>query len=225
LRLTLHEASDIGPLKIPMSATPGGARNRVYDRKVELPSRTNAPTSRSTLILGLYGALAVVAVVIAAVRGDPDIYRIAGTSTGWKLALSPLLGVIFGLGIVFISRLCVHRFDWARRLHRDFRGLLGALSARDVLVLAVASSVGEELLFRGALLPWLGLWPSTIIFALLHIGPGARFLPWTASAFVVGLLFGLGFQYLGDLGGPIVAHLTINYLNLQYIVRVDLPPD
>jgi membrane protease YdiL (CAAX protease family) len=172
----------------------------------------------------LYGFLAVAALVIGAARGDADIYRLP-VSEPWKLAFSPLLGVVVGLGVVFVSRLCVHRFDWARRLHRDFRGLLGTLHARDIFVLAAASSIAEELLFRGAILPWIGLLPSAIVFALLHIGPGTRFLPWTASAFLVGLLFGGLYVLLGDLGAPITAHFTINYMNLNYIVRVEIPPD
>ena len=172
--------------------------------------------SRATLIIGLYSALAVVALVIGAVRGRIDIYRLPH-STPLRMILSPLIGIAFGLLVVFVTRLAVHRFEWARRLHRSFRGLLGTLHARDIFILAVASSVGEELLFRGALLPWLGLFPSALIFALLHIGPGLKFLPWTAPALVAGLLFGVMFQEIGDLGAPIAAHFTINFLNLRHI--------
>jgi membrane protease YdiL (CAAX protease family) len=176
------------------------------------------------VILALYGGLSIVALIVGFARGEPDIYRLPGWS--WlRLAASPVLGVGIGLGIVFVSRLCVHRFDWARRLHRSFRGLLGNLHARDIFVLALASSVGEELFFRGALLPWIGIYGSAIVFALLHVGPGWRYLPWTASALLVGLLFGALFWWLRDLGAPMVAHFTINYLNLNYIVRVDLPGD
>ena len=177
------------------------------------------------MIVGLYGALAVAAFGIGALRGDPDIYRIAGKATAWKMVLSPFIGVAVGLAIVFLTRLAVHRLTWARRLHHSFRGLLGDLSTRDIFILAVASSIGEELLFRGALMPWIGLWWSTAIFALLHIGPGVRFLTWTASAFVVGLLFAALHHWLGDLGAPILAHFTVNFLNLGYIVRTDLPAD
>jgi membrane protease YdiL (CAAX protease family) len=172
--------------------------------------------------MGLYGGLAILALVVGVARGDADIYRLPH-ATPTRLLVSPLIGVAIGLVIVFLSRLSVHRFEWARRLHRDFRGLLGTLGPRDVLILAVASSVGEELFFRGALLPWIGLVPSSIIFALLHIGPGARYLPWTATALVVGLGLGGLHLGLGDLGAPIAAHFTVNYLNLGYIVRVELP--
>jgi membrane protease YdiL (CAAX protease family) len=179
--------------------------------------------TRAGLILVLYGSLALLALLISAGRDDIDIYRIAGRSTPLWLALSPLIGLGVGLVVVFLSRLAVHRFDWARRLHVDFRGILGPLASREILVLAMASAVGEELLFRGALQPMIGLWPQAIVFALLHIGPGARFLPWTASAFALGLVFGWLFQMTGDLGGPIVAHFAINYMNLHFIARFDLP--
>jgi uncharacterized protein len=190
---------------------------------MELYDQRRGTASRTQLILGLYAGLAVLAVGIGGLRGDWDVYRVGTASSTTKLWLSPLVGLIIGLTVVFLSRLAVHRFDWARRLHRDFRGLLGNLDGAEVLILALASSVGEEMLFRGALLPWWGVMASAVVFALLHIGPGIRFLPWTISALVVGLLFGWLALELGDLGAPIVAHFTINYLNLQYIVRHDLP--
>jgi membrane protease YdiL (CAAX protease family) len=179
--------------------------------------------SRAGLILALYGGLALLALLISAGRDDIDIYRIAGRSTPLLLALSPLIGLAVGLLVVFLSRFAVHRFDWARRLHGDFRSILGPLTGREILVLALASSVGEELLFRGALQPMIGVWMQALVFALLHIGPGVRFLPWTASAFGVGLLFGWLFQFTGDLGGPVVAHFAINYMNLHFIARFDIP--
>ena len=178
--------------------------------------------SRAGLILALYGALALTAILISAGRADVDIYRISGVSTNLWLLLSPLLGIAFGLLMVLLSRLSVRRYSWARRLHRDFRSLLGPLSNQEILILAVASAIGEELLFRGALQPWIGLWPQAVIFAALHVGPGARFLPWTVSALVIGVGFGYVFEWTGDLGAPIAAHFTINYLNLRYIANVDL---
>lgn len=180
--------------------------------------------SRSGLILALYGAMALAALLISAGRGDVDVYRIEDTSTPLNLALSPLLGLALGLAVVLLSRQAVARFRWAQALLRDFRGLLGHLSSREIAVLAIASAVGEELMFRGALQPMVGLWLQAAIFALLHIGPGWRFWPWTLSAFVIGLVFGLMFRCTGDLGGPIVAHFAINFLNLHFIAKSDSPP-
>jgi hypothetical protein len=100
--------------------------------------------------------------------------------------------------------------------------LLGPLPGAEIVALALASAVGEEIFFRGALLPVVGLWGSSAIFALLHVGPKPRFLPWTFSSLVAGLVFGQLFLWTGDLSGPVVAHFTVNALNLRYLATTDL---
>jgi len=169
-------------------------------------------------VIGLYGGMALVALVIAAGRGNPDLYRL-GVGEPWLLAVGPAIGFAIGAGVVALTRLATRHFQWARDLHASFRDLLGQLSGKEIVILALASSVGEELLFRGALLPWLGVWVQAIVFALLHVGPGRRFLPWTLSALVLGIAFGWLAVWTKNLGGPIAAHFAINFLNLRYIVR------
>jgi membrane protease YdiL (CAAX protease family) len=178
------------------------------------------PLSRASLVIGLYAAMGIVAFLIAAGRGDPDLYRLGGSPELWQLAAGPALGLALGLAVVGLTRVATKHFQWARDLHTSFRDLLGPLTSREILILALASSIGEELLFRGALLPWLGVWVQAAVFAALHIGPGRRFLPWTTSALVLGVAFGLLAQWTGNLGGPIAAHFAINFLNLKFIVGV-----
>ena len=189
------------------------------------PSRYSSPPpmSLSRLVVGFYGGLALTALLISAGREDVDIYRIDGVSTSLRLGLSPLLGVLLGLGVVKLSRLAVQRFDWARLLHRDFQAMLGPLTRKEVMLLAVCSAIGEELLFRGALQPWIGIWPQALVFALLHVGPRRYYLWWTGWSVAIGLAFGYMYQWTGDLGGPIAAHFVINYLNLQFIVTNEVP--
>jgi membrane protease YdiL (CAAX protease family) len=182
------------------------------------------PLSRASMVMGLYGALGIGAFIIAAGRGDPDLYRLGGSPALWLLAAAPVIGVGLGLGVVALTRFATHRFQWAREIHASFRDLLGPLSGREVLILALASAIGEELLFRGALMPWMGIWLQAAVFAALHIGPGRRFLPWTASAFALGVAFGALARWTGNLGGPIAAHFVINFLNLRYIVAAPARP-
>ena len=183
-----------------------------------------APLSRASLVIGLYGGMGILAFLIAAGRGDPDLYRLGGSPPLWQLGTGPVIGVALGLAVVGLTRYATRNFEWARDLHANFRDLLGPLTHREIVILALASSIGEELLFRGALLPWLGVWVQALIFAALHIGPGRRFLPWTASALVLGIVFGVVAKETGNLGGPIVAHFTINYLNLKFIVGTPARP-
>lgn len=184
---------------------------------MQFRSSDPAPLSRASLVIGLYGAMALVALIIAAACGDPDLYRI-GSVSGWLLLLAPVLGVIIGLAVVALTRWATKRYAWARELRKSFRDLLGPLVTRDIVIIAVASAIGEELLFRGALMPLVGVWVQALVFALLHVGPRKQFLPWTASAAVLGLAFGLLARETGSLGAPIVAHFTINFFNLRYIV-------
>lgn len=177
--------------------------------------------SRSSLIILLYGALAALALTIGFWQGRPSLYYWPGSSRG-SLLLGPALGLGFGLVVVFLSRWAVHRFEWARVLHHEFHSVVHELEPREIWLLAAASSVAEELFFRGALQPQFGLWASSALFAALHVRPAPRFLPWTLMSFIVGLVLGLFYQGLGDLGGPIAAHFTINVLNLGHIARTKL---
>jgi membrane protease YdiL (CAAX protease family) len=174
------------------------------------------PLSRASLVIGLYGGMALVALVIAAGRGDPQLY--SSRSEAWWLLAGPVLGAATGLAVVGLTRVATRHFQWARDLHGSFRDLLGPLTGREIVILALASSIGEELLFRGALLPWFGPWWQALVFALLHVGPGKRFLPWTLSALAMGLAFGGLTVWTGNLGAPIAAHFMINFLNLRFIV-------
>jgi membrane protease YdiL (CAAX protease family) len=181
-----------------------------------LPPTPRPPRlTRAHLILGLYATLSLVAVGWGALRGQPNVFVIEGVPRRTLEGLA--LAVALALAAVFADRLAVHRFEWARAIDREFRSLLGPLSTGEVLLLAAASSVGEEAFFRGAVQPHLGLWLTSALFALPHVGPGVKFLPWTAASFVAGLAFGKLFVYTGDLSAPICAHFLINLINLRFI--------
>lgn len=185
-----------------------------------------------------------------ALRGHPNLLWLgpgpsapgpAGAASAGlaHLVSSTALGAALGLLLALLTRALQARYAWARVLHNEFRHILGPLSRREMLLLAAASAIGEECLFRGALLPHLaalapdGLGPvlglalgvvgSAAVFALLHIGPGVRFLPWTLSALLMGVLLGGLFVVLGDLLAPIAVHFTVNLLNLRHIIRRQMP--
>jgi len=173
--------------------------------------------------MALYLGLGAAATAWGGLRGHPNVWRLAGRDPGISITFAGILcGLAIGLLIVFASRMALYRFEWARSLHREMRHLLFPLQDAEIVVLAAASSVGEEMFFRGALLPAVGLIASSAIFALLHIGPKLRHLPWTASSFGAGLLFGAIFLWTGDLTGPVVAHFLINFLNLRHVAQVEL---
>lgn len=185
------------------------------------PSPRPPRMNRATVIVALYSALGAAAIAWGWWRGDRNIYEYDQRGLVW-LAAGPFLGLAFGLAMVFLSRLAVHSMEWARVLHREFHALVHELSSKEIFLLAASSSVGEELFFRGAMLPALGLLTSSVLFALMHVRAQWRFLPWTIMSFIMGLAMGLMYMKTGNLGAPIVAHFTINLLNLSYIAKHEL---
>jgi CAAX protease family protein len=136
-----------------------------------------------------------------------------GSAHLWSL----LGGIGFGLMVVAASRVTVQRFEWARRLHLELRPFARGLDATSIVVLALLSSAGEELLFRGLLQPWMGLIPQALVFGLAHQMPGPSRWIWVSWACLVGLALGGLFEVTGSLLGPLAAHALVNGLNLKFL--------
>ncbi len=74
----------------------------------------------------------------------------------------------------------------------------------------ILPSIGEEVLFRGALQPSIGLMPTALLFGLSHGGWSKTSWPYAVSAAVSGLILGLVYQQTGSLTASIIAHLLFN---------------
>jgi membrane protease YdiL (CAAX protease family) len=141
------------------------------------------------------------------------------------------IGVGIGLTVVLISRFLDHHFAWSREMNRTLRRILGNIRPVDALMFAVLSGIGEEIMFRGVLLPWIGLAASSLLFGVIHgFTPGSpsqmaaamrQFLPLIIAATVMGFAFGYTVEYTGNILAAVVAHFTINFLNLSEMYRED----
>lgn len=175
-----------------------------------------------------YAGMALVAVLVAiATRGKapfslphPWLPLTPPRDVFYSTALGACLGMLLAVG----TRLSVPRFAWAKNLHLELRPFVKDVSTIGIVMLALTSSLGEELLFRGLLEPWLGLWLQALLFGVLHQMAGPSRWVWAAWATVVGLLFGGIFELTGSLAGPLVAHAVVNGLNLAYLRGHDPGP-
>ena len=170
----------------------------------------------------LYLFIGVVVILIHSVRGEPlhSLYfnpDVSGELVHSAVEMKALLGVAIGLVFVITSQLASRYFTWAQSLNELFSKVFVGCSPLYLSGLAFSSSFVEELLFRGMLIPNIGLVWSSIIFGLVHIPPKRTAWPWTASALVMGFIFGWLYQITGDLTAPFIAHFTINDLNLKYL--------
>jgi hypothetical protein len=175
---------------------------------------------RAKAVASFYAALLLVGFFWHAVAQDTnDVWRGDATQNWVTLLWTPLAGVGAGLLTVQMFRALELRMAWLSDLHREFRSIFGYPHRAELFLLAAASALGEEVLFRGAMLDAWGPWISSVVFALLHIPPKRQLWPWTASSFVLGLgLAGLTLA-TGNLGAAVAAHFVINLQNLTYITR------
>jgi membrane protease YdiL (CAAX protease family) len=144
--------------------------------------------------------------------------------SGVAHAYSLALGLALGALVVVVTRRLVERAAWAQELASALRPFARGLSGVGIVIVALFSSLGEELLFRGLLVPALGLWLSALLFGGLHQMKGPSRWAWVGWACVVGLLFGVVFVSTGSLLGPIAAHALINGFNLNYLQNHDPDP-
>jgi membrane protease YdiL (CAAX protease family) len=134
-----------------------------------------------------------------------------------RLLSSLGMGLALALFVIASTPWLLRRAAWARRLHEELKPIIEELSATEIFVLALASGVAEELFFRGAMQPALGLLATSLIFGAVHTGPKRVFLWWSMWAFVMGLAFGAIFEATGVLWGPVVAHVLVNQRNMTFM--------
>jgi hypothetical protein len=188
-----------------------------------LAVQATAPGGRDVPIVRLalcfYGALLAVALAWSTWSGRSLFYA---SQAAAEAGLAPLsntaLGVAVAAAAIWLSRQVTERTRWGDALGRELAELLGKRSARECVILALASAVAEEVFFRGALQPALGWLLASLIFGLVHFAPKRDLLPWTGFALVAGLVLGALFESTGNLVAPIVAHVGINAVNLRRLV-------
>lgn len=170
-------------------------------------------------MLGGYAVVGALSAGVAATLGHDPIACDGwlGASGAAALLLSLGLGVCLGAVTVVATPAVVRRAEWARALHAALRPAVHGTSDWTLLGLAIASATGEELLFRGLLVPTVGVVASSLVFGALHQIRGQGRWGWIAWATVMGLLFALIFRATGSLLGPLVAHAAINHANLRFL--------
>lgn len=88
--------------------------------------------------------------------------------------------------------------------------------------IALLVSVAEEMLFRGAVQHWLGIWGTSLLFTLIHF----RYLRQWAMAsllFAVSAALGWVVEWSGTLTPAIVAHFIIDFV-MGTLIRLGKVP-
>lgn len=129
------------------------------------------------------------------------------------------LGLAAAAAVIAGSTWLTRRVAAGERLARALAEALGPLRPGQAWLLALASGVAEEAFFRGALQPVAGLALTSVLFALAHFVPRRELWVWSVFSGAAGLLLGGLYAATGNLLAPTVAHVVVNGVNLNRLVR------
>jgi len=133
-----------------------------------------------------------------------------------------LEGVAGGLAASLILLLMI-RSSWMSGPRDFFRRVVkeAKLKFPDIIFLSLAAGIGEELFFRGAIQPWLGIIFTSLVFVALHgyLDPrDGKMMLYGLSMVLVSM--GLGLLYnLSGIYAAMAAHFTIDlvlFTRLRY---------
>lgn len=141
----------------------------------------------------------------------------------WQLVIGQGLALVAAIASYAVYRMTARSASTERTIETyarlDLRGL-------NPLWMALAAAVGEEMLFRAALQPLLGVWLTSVLFLATHV-PVYRFrqldkatLAQAAGVFGVSVALGFICQYVGLIAAMLV-HLWIDIVGLL-VVRAAL---
>jgi membrane protease YdiL (CAAX protease family) len=191
------------------------------------PQQTPAPAPQAARAPIRLGAQIVTCLVLCLIAA-PIIYfsrpeplalfsRPAGPLT--QLLVGQVLALLAAGASWALFRLTSHSASSARTIQSYARLDLSGLNP---LWISIAAAIGEEMLFRAALQPLLGVWIVSLIFLLTHV-PVYRFrqmdratLAQAASVFGGSVVLGFVFQQVGLLAAMLV-HMWIDIVGLLIV--------
>lgn len=185
--------------------------------------------NKKTILILAIGTLVVFggigAIVIPLVRQVKLTEFLSGVDTYWlQITIGVVIGIVTakaGWQIVELPLLAKTKVFFAS-LIRPLK-----LSSTEIIFISICAGVGEELFFRGAIQPVLGVWMTSILFVLLHGYLNPFNLPLmyygVYMVLVIGVL-GLLTEHYGILTA-MIAHTIIDIILLTELSKAELPPE
>jgi membrane protease YdiL (CAAX protease family) len=133
-----------------------------------------------------------------------------------------LWGSLAGLCIAVVAHLMIAS-PLLREVNTSYARMLGRfqLSFSEVLLISLSAGVGEEILFRGAIQPFLGVAVTSVLFVAVHGYLNPK--DWRLSVYGVFMTIGIAWLgYLAETQGllsAIIGHTIIDVYLLIYLQR------
>ncbi|KAG2430510.1 hypothetical protein HXX76_010033 [Chlamydomonas incerta] len=216
-----------GPVEVSLTA-PGPAQPPPAASSSGPAAAPLPPASRNAVLTSALGTgfwMAVIAVFFrnyaalnsaAAMGTDPDaVAALLRWPSGFESFADVAVAVGAAVAVTTARQALLGVWgDLREATDRSNAQILTTLNPFDIALVALASGIPEELLFRGALIPatfpdWRGAAIAAVIFGALHTSGGRNpaFALWAAA---VGGLYGAAFLVTGNIWVPAVAHVGAN---------------
>jgi hypothetical protein len=181
----------------------------------QLPNHPEIEPLTRTQVLIAMGVTAVVLLVVAKIwlhLGSVTLLALKGTPEALLLGLGIALGISSASSLLYRLWPAYHQ---SADFYLDL--VLKPLILPDIIWLGLLPGMSEELLFRGVMLPAVGLnatglIATSLLFGVLHLS-GPQQWPYVVWASIVGLLLGFSALATGNLLVPIVAHVATNLIS------------
>src|SRR3954447_18078499 len=190
----------------------GGATLLTVDME-SVASQVNITVRYSIITVIAYPALALCLVGIWVTRSPREAIKRLGLERVDARQIGISLGMVIPVLILGIGLDALGRQLQPVR-YAQLESVLKAMSSNVTnpaiaLILALCSGIGEEILFRGAIQPRLGIGLTALLFASLHTQYGATFA--IVGVFLIGIILGYQRKYMNTTSS-IITHSTYNFV-------------
>lgn len=174
-------------------------------------------TGPANISIGILGFASIAEGILALTA----VYWLNHLDPDWWSVFLPnfsiVKSILFSMGIAVVCQffgLAIYYFvpSYHRTVLEIMMPIFERMNLLSIAYLALLAGIGEEIFFRAFLQPLLGLFFTSIIFALLHCGLKRDLFAYGLFAFVVSLVLGYIFNYSGSLFIPIASHFFIDFL-------------
>jgi membrane protease YdiL (CAAX protease family) len=168
------------------------------------------------LVRGTIVSVTLMVALAWILRGNALWKDLAGFPGWFNLLAGPALGTCTALS----SAILYARIPRLRRvMPAEILAMVRRMPTGVWLFAAVSGSVAEEIFFRGALQPLVGIVITNLLFGFFHYWAQRRLVGYGAAAFLMGLLLSTVYVWTGSLLTVSLMHVTHNLVVSAWIIR------
>jgi membrane protease YdiL (CAAX protease family) len=185
-------------------------------------------TKRLILYLALFTLLVFGAAGAVLLTYSRNQDLLSFINSGKNMLIQIVIGAVFGT-ITAKAGWSIVQLPFLKKTKKFFVDLIQPLQLNiyEIVFISICAGIGEELLFRGGVQPWLGIWSTAILFVLLHGYLNPFNLPMTVygmyMTMVIGVL-GLMTEHIGIVTA-ITAHFVIDLILLWHLSHTGSSPN